>query len=569
MPCGMRLLASASLPLEVWQTTQPADHPALLDQPHAWPECSSAFLRSGRQSRRCDRSVLTAFTDTGGANASTQEIDAGNTAAKRKAFESGGTSDPPLTKPDTGGTPGPKPDKVGPGLGPDKGGDEPVENENVKQMKEARGSAEAALQRAIRSMSDSRMLHTRIGDLKAERVTSSLRESVENLISDSSNLHDRLQKVDQEHGMLSKAYSRQQGVHGAVKVLSSDVEKATATLDDMQRYIQRFNRRAWALTDIYKAATSQPTLEDIREPPDKPDAAEQDTAVVIKTSAGCQCDPKATCGEHGRDFNWCKVQAPSTALASQDGEEKSCPLYGNPTQTDAAGSDHRVAGASIAETGRPMWDYCRLPPPAEGDEATTAPQNPAVPAHVHRGCQCNTESNKEMLKEYATDPAYRLKTGEFDWSRVPWSDRLGLEAMVVRYKTKAALKDAVPATEDTDEEGPFCVLTPSSGSLHVCPAVNSNQDAGNPQHLGDPGWCGTHKWDFCVPATGKAEDAASQEPTVGTTEPIVPDPNVATPVTRITHPTLGLLASIARQTWSSDVQDARKCSRQRMGLAFL
>lgn len=429
----------------------------------------------------------------------------------------------------------------GPGGGDEEGG--PAKSGNMDIMNEAIHSADSALHKAMRSMSDSRMLHTRLGDLKAERVTTSLRLALENLVHDSSSLNDTMQKIAQENVALEKAHSQHVDTYGPVKTLADDVEKATATMDDMEKYMHRFYRRAWALTDIYHAASSRPSLEDTLEPPKGPD--EDATEVQdqgIKTSAGCECMESSTCSEHGRDFKWCVVKEPNKALGIK------CPLYWDPTEQDAAGNDHRVAGAGVPS---PMWDYCRMPAPEDPTDVHQPQQDPTVPAFAHRGCKCGFRG--DLLGKYANNPSYKDKAGKFDWSRVPWSDRLGLEAMVVHYFRNTLAHDSaggVGAPENNEEN--ICVRTSTSGSLHVCPAINANEDQQNPRHLGDPGWCGTHSWDFCVPP--EADDKGGDEEAAFTAS---------------ADPTLGIIAPLMRQTWSTDVQTSRRSSRQRVGRAFL
>jgi len=280
------------------------------------------------------------------------------------------------------------------------------------------------------------------------------------------------------------------------------------------------------------------------------------------TSAGCECDGKSTCEEHGRDFNWCKVKNPTDPLQPEKGIINKCPLFWDPTEPDPAGADHRVAGAG---TPSPMWDYCRTSNPVDGGDPTEPQEDPAVPAYVHRGCKCGYRGN--LLGTYGNDPEFRDKAGKFDWSRVPWRDRLGLEAMVVSYYRNKLAKDPSGKPMPVDEHP--CVRTPSSGSLHICPAVDANDDPENPRQLGDPGWCGNHSWDFCIPADPKKALQARNEEVREEREnaKLVGD-------SVITHeapdPTAALCISIAKQVWTSRILDARRnAGRRSLGLAFL
>jgi len=286
----------------------------------------------------------------------------------------------------------------------------------------------------------------------------------------------------------------------------------------------------------------------------------------LKTSAGCECQKESTCAEHGRDFKWCQVKVPNKEKGIK------CPLYWDPTAEDAAGNDHRVAGAGVPA---PMWDYCRLGQPEDVTDPHQPQQDPSVPAFAHRGCKCGFRG--DLLGKYANNPIYKDKAGKFDWSRVPWSDRLGLEAMVVHYFRNSLAHDpagGAGAPESNVEH--ICVRTPSSGSLHVCPATNANEDGDTPKELGDPGWCGSHSWDFCVPSQGDeagGESAASEmedSAKVGEMDATAStEPEDTGAVTSAIDLNVGLALSMAQQQWSTSVQDARKRSRQHLGLAFL
>jgi hypothetical protein len=209
------------------------------------------------------RSIATAFQD-----------DPSPTAKRAAAGDPSGGSDPTATdteegKPNTAISAADDNDAAS-GNQEDGEADDEVDPEGKDVMMEAIHSAEGVLNRATRSMSDSRMVHVRLGDLKAERVTSSLREALQNLMHDSSNLRTTLEKVGGEQAVLEKTYSHHADPNGAVRALADDVEKASTTIDDMEKYIHRFYRRAWALTDLYKAAASQPTYEDAIPPPKDP-----------------------------------------------------------------------------------------------------------------------------------------------------------------------------------------------------------------------------------------------------------------------------------------------------------
>jgi len=380
-------------------------------------------------------------------------------------------------------------------------------------------------------------------------------------------------------------------------------EKASTTIDDMEKYIHRFYRRAWALTDLYKAAASQPTYEDANPPPKDPmlpDPNPNDQG--LKTASGCECQAKSECSEHGRDFKWCLVKPPNR----QKGDE--CPLYWNPTETDAAGNNHLLAGVRPSGTedpAPPMWDYCRM---GEPDDKSEPLQDTSVPAFAHRGCKC--KMRQDLFDKYASNPAYKDKAGKFDWNRVPWSDRLGLEAMVLHFLKKDTV-GGIPV--QTDEET-VCLRTPSSGSLHVCPAFSTSEESNNG---GDPGWCGTHSWDFCVPsepgasaahaseqaiseqaansagllqtkaaaAAAAAEQAISEQAAAGAAAAAeLPQTKAAAAAaaenvtaaaakpetaSACMHPSWILAGYMARQMWIPCTHDARRHSVQRLGLAFL
>lgn len=546
MPCR--------IPLDLWQapeTDAESCHTSPIFTQSIYPQASSAYTSALLAPAKLSRKHAAAF------------IHDHNTSFTGAAGNAGG--DP--------NAPAPSGDAIASA--------EDEKTANLDIMHDAIHSAEGALHRSQRSMSDSRLLHIRLGDLKAERVTNSMRDALEKLIRESSGLQDKLNQINDEHGALEKTFRQHGDTRGFVKGLSDDLAEATATVDNMEKYIHRFYRRAWALTDIYNASSAQPTLEDTIPEPAKPDESEGPAAgddEVIKTAAGCQCKKESKCAEHGREFKWCLVEKPDKKAGIK------CPLYWDTTGNDAAGNDHRVAGAGVPS---PMWDYCRLPEPNDPTDPNEPQQDPEVPAFAHRGCKCAFRG--DMLGKAADNPAFIDKSGKFDWSRVPWSDRLGLEAMVVHYLRNSLAQDpagGVGAAEHNEEH--ICVRTPSSGSLHVCPAINANENLGPlAQHLGDPGWCGNHTWDFCVPSEPKdpAADAA-QTVDAGTPgadpeevdtssaeekaaaaaemEAELQDPNAAA-----MDPILALIAPIARFASRRRSGPSQLRASKRVGLAFL
>merc|ERR1711966_324455 len=254
-----------------------------------------------------------------------------------------------------------------------------------------------------------------------------------------------------------------------------------------------------------------------------------------------------------------------------------CPLYWDPTDRDAAGNDHRIAGAGVPA---PMWDYCRSTQPEGSTDPLEVQQNDVTaPASAHRGCKCGFRG--DVLEKYASNPAYRDKAGKFDWSRVPWSDRLGLEAMVVHYYRNKLASGAVDGLGTAMKtEGQICVRTPSSGSSHICPAMSEQSGS---EKLGDGGWCGSHSWDFCTPADPDQESGAVAASSMmeskiglntgvsvkGQPEQLSINSVVASPQEADVGPFLGLIAPIAQQLRNYSPEHARKESRRQQAVAFL
>jgi len=244
-----------------------------------------------------------------------------------------------------------------------------------------------------------------------------------------------------------------------------------------------------------------------------PKGAQDMVMPVVGTSAKCVCDPLSKCGRQGMPFSWCYVH-----------ESGDCPLT-SPWPgmiTDPAGRQHQlehdqsadvqtseqtppaedVATDSNGNTPR-FWDYCVSPGAQEMEEAA----HPGALKTVTSNCRCNPRV--DILSRYEEDPRYADKNGIFDPKKVPWADRLTVEAML---RLRA------------DPGGGLCVSTPSSGPYTICPAsldcVTFSQTAPDSVGLGPASatsakwYMGTvpRTWDFCItaPAPTKPETTGSE-----------------------------------------------------------
>jgi len=192
------------------------------------------------------------------------------------------------------------------------------------------------------------------------------------------------------------------------------------------------------------------------------DEKEHQEQSELRTAADCTCDDGSLCAQRGRPFYWCKTK-----------ESAARGLAGSAALHDPAGADHRVAGS---EQPTRLWDYCHPPvlPEAEGGSGPSA-------LAVHEGGKC--EFRDDLLDKYMDNSEYKTKYGVFQWSKVPWRDRLALEALV---------------HPDSIVQG-LCVTTPSSSGLHICP-VSCDTEISSGSEERNPEWCSSHSWDFCVPA---------------------------------------------------------------------
>lgn len=213
---------------------------------------------------------------------------------------------------------------------------------------------------------------------------------------------------------------------------------------------------------------------------------------VGDTSAGCHCDPQATCGLQGRSFTWCRVGGGRCPLLRLDAEGRSL---------DPGGADHnlfKATGSSAwpttgarSERSGAVWDYCTV------EHSSDAPGAPPRTAH---GGVCAW--NEDLLNRYAKDPAYLKADGSVNLQKVPPRDRLAVEVMLQYQK---------------DPEGhSLCSATVGSDKFSVCPAA---PDPEHPEAAGH-GWLASRSWDFCSAKGWKPKAGLDGKPSTEVPAPV-------------------------------------------------
>ncbi|CAK9045869.1 unnamed protein product [Durusdinium trenchii] len=221
----------------------------------------------------------------------------------------------------------------------------------------------------------------------------------------------------------------------------------------------------------------QPQPSDVE--PQEPAPAGVPPLPVSETSSGCACDATAKCALQGQPFTWCRIGAE---------EEPTCSKL--EAAQDPTGRNH-----ALGVQGR-MWDYC-VPPASEaaGHEADANQQQVQQPEKeqtTHVGCEC--APRPDVLEKYMEDPLFHnMETGDIDLEKVPFKDRITVEAMQ-KY---------------LQEGGDLCQQTPSSGQFLACPAAKdcAGSNVAGPGGALPSGWfsgVSGKSWDFCAPARSVA-----------------------------------------------------------------
>ncbi|CAE7614658.1 rpl22 [Symbiodinium natans] len=250
---------------------------------------------------------------------------------------------------------------------------------------------------------------------------------------------------------------------------------------------------------------------------------------VPNTSSGCQCDPTAKCALQGQPFTWCRIgSAEDPTCAKLDAAD------------DPTGRDH-----ALGVQGR-QWDYCVPSEPLKEEESIGTGQDeqwgqngganhggeygaygydaqgmtaydpntgahydqmgvdqPIVDEHAgehgsheeetpeeeltsHLGCEC--APRPDVLQRYMDDPIFHnLETGEIDIEKIPFKDRIAVEA------TQNFLENG----------GDLCQQTPHSGQFLVCPVAKgcAGSNVSGPGGALPSGWfagVSGKSWDFCA-----------------------------------------------------------------------
>jgi len=276
---------------------------------------------------------------------------------------------------------------------------------------------------------------------------------------------DQVAQGAQEMAMEEKMESAQAAAMSGVTAS----EDAEATAEEMESEVQN---KTWSIDEL-----PQPLSSDVE--PQEPAPAGEPPLPVVETSSGCTCDPTAKCALQGQPFTWCRVGT---------SEEPSCGEL--EAASDPTGRDH-----ALGVQGR-MWDYCvphqmEQPDTQEGVEELTS----------HLGCEC--APRMDVLQKYMNDPLFHnMETGEIDIQKVPFKDRITIEAM------QKYLQDG----------GDLCQQTPSSGQFLACPAAKdcAGSNVAGPGGALPSGWfsgVSGKSWDFCAPVPEPpAEPPTEQAP---------------------------------------------------------
>ncbi|CAE7295761.1 rpl22 [Symbiodinium pilosum] len=266
---------------------------------------------------------------------------------------------------------------------------------------------------------------------------------------------------------------------------------------------------------------------------------------VAETSSGCQCDPTAKCALQGQPFTWCRVgseQEPTCAKLDvaddPTGRDHALGVQGVPPMPlkEEEGSGHGQGGqpqewdqhgedlgrsldhsggydqgfGGYGAPGMTTYDphtgahydqpgYDQPTEPTEGEhgesEKDTVPEQELT---SHLGCEC--APRPDVLQRYMDDPLFHnLETGEIDIEKIPFKDRIAVEAM----------QNYMENGED------LCQQTPHSGEFLVCPVAKgcAGSNVSGPGGALPSGWfagVSGKSWDFCAPAAQAGEPEAEE-----------------------------------------------------------
>ncbi|CAJ1442369.1 unnamed protein product, partial [Effrenium voratum] len=140
---------------------------------------------------------------------------------------------------------------------------------------------------------------------------------------------------------------------------------------------------------------------------------------------------------------------------------------------------------------------------------------------THLGCEC--AARPDVLERYLDDPLFHnLETGEIDMAKVPFKDRITVEAMQ-KYLEPPARKcpenSRFGGEKWGGDGGDLCQKTASSGEFLVCPAARdcAGSSVAGPGGAMPSGWfsgVSGKSWDFCA-APAKPPEPAEPETAEG------------------------------------------------------
>jgi len=269
--------------------------------------------------------------------------------------------------------------------------------------------------------------------------------------------HPTPQEVTQNAQQMALEEKMEAAQAAAMSGETASKEDEEASAAEMESTMQN---TTWSIDVLPQPQPSDVEVQD-------PAPANEPPLPILETSSGCTCDPTAKCALQGQPFTWCRV---GTA------EEPTCMKLD--AATDPSGRDH-----SLGVQGR-HWDYCVPPAEMEGKEESKAE---AEELTSHLGCEC--APRLDVLQKYMDDPLFHnMETGEIDIQKVPFKDRITIEAM------QKYLQDG----------GDLCQQTPSSGQFLACPAAKdcAGSNVAGPGGALPSGWfsgVSGKSWDFCAP----------------------------------------------------------------------
>eukprot|EP00747_Dinoflagellata_sp_TGD_P207287 gnl/TRDRNA2_/TRDRNA2_80868_c0_seq1.p1 gnl/TRDRNA2_/TRDRNA2_80868_c0~~gnl/TRDRNA2_/TRDRNA2_80868_c0_seq1.p1 ORF type:complete len:556 (-),score=88.57 gnl/TRDRNA2_/TRDRNA2_80868_c0_seq1:95-1762(-) len=379
-----------------------------------------------------------------------------------------------------------------------------LDTENQEKIKSATDTAHAVMQDLIRVDRATDSSRAGLQDLGSELSTTQVRRHA---ASAAGLTHQTLERSSQLNSALRRFYVARdvlrddakapdlmrpfaeraalaQLAEGAERVrlqLANAVGPARAAIEQLQLVLDH-GGAAEATPPLLSAGGSA-----------SPAKAPEGQVEAIRTSSGCFCDPASKCGPQGEPFAWCPVHQGAANCPVLEGSEK-----------DPTGLSHDLkldpgAGAVPSNLSRlgdkPRWDYC-VTPAAQAYEDLA---HPGALKTVHFNCHC--DARDDVLARYERDPRFaNSASGLFEAKRVPFSDRLTVEAMLTRR---------------AGQSKSLCITTPSSGGFYVCPVsaacarasaaasvANVGADGGAPSS-----WfsgLAPRSWDFCVPPPHQA-----------------------------------------------------------------